>query len=282
LGEHFLEGHNMARKIFSSTLIVLGSTFLILSVFGIVLAWAYNEPLTKVSVSRLLTVDSQLEQIQTDLRSAKAEVERALRIIQSAEDALASLTQQTTDAKSLLEDVNATLDDQLIPGLETTRTSITDVRGTLEDLRGALEQLNSLPFVDLNIPGDELLVSIIKQVDDLDSGIANVQDLAQRASTFISDTSYLLGGDFNETKQQLENLVLVLSEYDSKAADWREQIATLVESAPRWIDNASLSLTLGLLWFGFSQFGLILHGLGMKRGLDPLDVLRKKSELFTE
>ena len=272
----------MARKIFSSTLIVLGSTFLILSIIGIVLAWAYNEPLTKVSVSRLRTVDSQLEQIQTDLRSAKAEVERALRIIQSAEDALASLTQQTTDAKSLLEDVNATLDDQLIPGLATTRTSITQVRGTLEDLRGALEQLNSLPFVDLNIPGDELLLSIIKQVDDLDSGIADVQDLAQRASTFISDTSYLLGGDFNETKQELEDLVVVLTDYDQKAADWREQISTVAESAPRWIDNASLSLTLGLLWFGFSQFGLILHGLGMKQGLDPLDVLRKKQELFAE
>ncbi|MBI5822908.1 MAG: hypothetical protein HZB18_02700 [Chloroflexi bacterium] len=265
----------MARKIFSSTLIVLSSTLLILSIFGIALAWVYNEPLTKLSILRLQEADSQLAQIQTDLRDAKAEVERALRIIQSAEDALASLTQQTTDAKTLLEDVNATLDDQLIPGLETTRTSITEVRSTLEDLRGALEQINSLPFINLNIPGDELLVSIIGQVDDLDSGIANVQDLAQRASTFISDTSYLLGGDFNETKQQLEDLVLVLTEYDQKATDWRKQIATLIESAPRWIDNASLSLTVGLLWFAFSQFGLTLHGLSMKRGIDPLGVLRE-------
>ena len=60
--------------------------------------------------------------------------------------------------------------------------------------------------------------------------------------------------------------------------DWRGQIADILESVPRWIDNASLSLTLGLLWFGFSQFGLILHGLGMRRGIDPLDVLRTKSE----
>jgi len=265
----------MARKIFSSTLIVLSSAFLILSILGIVLAWVYNEPLTKEAITRLRNVDSQLTQIQTDLRNAKTEVERALRIIQSAEDALASLTQQTTDAKTLLEDVNATLDDQLIPGLETTRTSITEVRGTLEDLRETLEQINSLPFVDLNIPGDELLVSIISQVDELDSGIADVQDLAQRASTFINDTSYLLGGDFEETKQDLENLQTVLVEYDQEVTDWREQISTLVESVPRWIDNASLSLTLGLLWFAFSQFGLILHGLGMKRGIDPLQVLRE-------
>jgi len=264
----------MTRKILIGALIVLSSTFLILSILGVALAWIYNEPVTIEATSRLQEVDSQLTQIQTDLRNAKAEVERALRIIQSAEDALASLTQQTTDAKTLLEDVNATLDDKLIPGLEATRTNITEVRNTLEDLRATLKQINELPFVNLSIPGDELLLSIIDQVDALDSEIVNVQDLAQRASTFISDTSYLLGGDFDETKQKLEDLVLVLAEYDQKVTDWRGQIADILESAPRWIDNASLSLTLGLLWFGFSQFGLILHGLGMRRGIDPLDVLR--------
>ena len=268
----------MTRKILIGALIVLSSTFLILSILGIALAWIYNEPVTREATSRLQEVDSQLTQIQTDLRNAKAEVERALRIIQSAEDALASLTQQTTDAKTLLEDVNATLDDKLIPGLEATRTNITEVRNTLEDLRATLKQINELPFVNLSIPGDELLLSIIDQVDALDGEIVNVQDLAQRASTFINDTSYLLGGDFNETKQKLEDLVLVLAEYDQKVTDWRGQIADILESAPRWIDNASLSLTLGLLWFGFSQFGLILHGLGMRRGIDPLDVLRTNPE----
>lgn len=272
----------MTRKILIGALIVLSSTFLILSILGIALAWIYNEPVTREATSRLQEVDSQLTQIQTDLRNAKAEVERALRIIQSAEDALASLTQQTTDAKTLLEDVNATLDDKLIPGLEATRTNITEVRNTLEDLRATLKQINELPFVNLSIPGDELLLSIIDQVDALDGEIVNVQDLAQRASTFINDTSYLLGGDFNETKQKLEDLVLVLAEYDQKVTDWRGQIADILESAPRWIDNASLSLTLGLLWFGFSQFGLILHGLGMRRGIDPLDVLRTKSESFED
>ena len=268
----------MTRKILIGALIVLSSTFLILSILGVALAWIYNEPVTRESTSRVQEVDSQLTQIQTDLRNAKAEVERALRIIQSAEDALASLTQQTTDAKTLLEDVNATLDDKLIPGLEATRTNITEVRNTLEDLRATLKQINELPFVNLSIPGDELLLSIIDQVDALDGEIVNVQDLAQRASTFINDTSYLLGGDFNETKQKLEDLVLILAEYDQKVTDWRGQIADILESAPRWIDNASLSLTLGLLWFGFSQFGLILHGLGMRRGIDPLDVLRTNLE----
>ena len=265
----------MTRKILAGVLIGLSSILLILSVIGIGAAWVYNEPLTRESTTRVQEIDFTLAQIQTDLKNAKLEVERALRILKSAEQALASLTERTSDATGILEDVTSTLDDQLIPGLKTTRENIGQVRETLEELRTALEQVNSLPFVDLNIPGDELLASILTGMDSLDTEIANVQGLAQRASTFVSDTSYLLGGDFNETKQNLENLLLVLTDYDSHITGWRAQAGTVIKSLPGWIDRASVILTIFLLWFGFSQFGLFLHGLNLWHGGDLLDGWRK-------
>jgi F0F1-type ATP synthase membrane subunit b/b' len=265
----------MARKILAGTLIGLSSLLLLLSLVGIVLTWVYNEPLTKEATARLSEVDAQLAQIQTDLRGAKSEVERALRIIQSAEDALASLTRQTTDAKQLLEQVNKTLDDDLIPNLESTRNRLTEARKILDDLRNTLNTLNSLPFVNLNAPGDELLAGIITGVDSLDLELENVQDLAKQASIFINDTSYFLGGDFLETKQNLQNLLQVLEGYDEQLTGWRAQVDMLIASAPRWIDNASLSLTIGLFWFAFSQGGLVLHGLSLWYGEDPFAVLKK-------
>ncbi|MBC7877318.1 MAG: hypothetical protein H7Y59_09135 [Anaerolineales bacterium] len=265
----------MGRKIFAGALIGLSSIFLILSIVGICMAWIYNEPLTLESTSRLDEIDSELAQIQKELQNATLEVERALRIIESAEQALESLTQQSTDAKQLLENLNDTLDEELIPGLAATREQINGVRKTVEDLRGTLEQINQLPFVNLNLPGSELLAGIISDIDSLDAEIVNIQDLAQRASTFISDNSYLLGGDFNETKQHLQELLQVLGDYDLKVTEWRTQIKSLIESLPVWIDRASIYLTIFLIWFAFSQFGLFLHGLGIKAGENPLDLLRK-------
>jgi DNA repair exonuclease SbcCD ATPase subunit len=267
----------MKRKILAGVLIGFSSIILLASLIGVVLAWVYNEPLTLEATSRLEEVETQLNQIQTDLRKAKDEVERALRIIQSAEDALASLTQQTADAKELLEQVNKTLDADLIPGLKNTRSKISEVRAVLEDLRNALEQLNSLPLVNFDVPGDEVIANIINGVDSLDAEIANVQDLAQRASVFIGDTSYLLGGDFQTTKQNLQDLLQVLKGYDAKLTAWLEQVRTLKASAPKWIDNASISLTVALLWSAFSQFGLLLHGLSIWYGENPLDVLKRLS-----
>ena len=265
----------MAGKSLSGILIGLSSLFLLSSVVGIGAAWYYNEPLTREWTARLNEAESTLTQIQGDIQSARAEVERALRIIDSTEQALATLTQQTTDAKTMLEDVDSTLNDNLIPGLKTTRDNISQVRGTLEDLRGTLEQINTLPFVNLNIPGDELLVQMLTGMDSLDSNVANLQDLAGRASTFLGDTSYLLGGDFTETKGHLQELLIVLGDYDMQITGWRAQVADLTASLPGWIDRVSVGLTVFLLWFGLSQFGLLLHGLSFWRGGNPLEVLRQ-------
>ncbi len=266
----------MTRKILAGLLIGISSIFLLGSFAGVILAWVYNEPLTLEVTTRLDEAETQLTQIQTDLRMAKAEIERALRIIQSAEDALASLTEKATSAKDALEEVNQTLDEELIPGLENTRARITEVRGVLVDLRDALEQLNSLPFVNFEVPGDDLLAEIISGVDSLDTEIADVQGIAQRASVFISDTSYLLGGDFQTTKENLQALLEVLEGYDLKLTDWLAQVRNLKDSTPGWIDNASLSLSIVLAWFAFSQLGLILHGLMIWRGENPWEGLRKK------
>jgi uncharacterized phage infection (PIP) family protein YhgE len=272
----------MKRKILAGALVGLSSIILLASLVGMVLAWVYNEPLTLEATTRLEEVETQLTQIQTDLRKAKGEVERALRIIQSAEDALAELTQQAGDAKELMEQVNKTLDDELIPGLEDTRTKLTEVRTILENLRAGLKQLNSLPFVNFEVPGDDVIASILSEVDTLDAEIVNVQELAQRASTFISDTSYLIGGDFQTTKQNLQDLLVVLKGYDTKLTGWLEQVRMLKESAPKWIDNASLSLTIALLWSAFSQFGLILHGLSIWYGENPWEVLKRLKRSRTE
>ena len=266
----------MIRKILAGALIFISSILLILSVVGIAAAWIWNEPLTIKSITQVQGIDSQMVQVQSDIQNAKAEVERALRIIESAEKALSSLLGQTSNAQDLLKQVNSLLDDKLIPGLQTTQTKIDQVRITLEDLRNSLKKINTLPFLDLNIPGDEFLASLLADADGLNSEIADVQDLAQRASTFVSDTSYLLGGDFTETKQDLKDLNLILKDYDDQIMGWRSQADRIIKSLPRWIDLGSVILTFCLLWFGLSQFSLFLHGLQLWKGGDPLQVFFKR------
>jgi len=263
----------MAQKILAWTLIVLSSIFLVLSVVGIGAAWIYNEPLTREATSRLSEIDNELVQAQATLDSTHAELERALRLVDAAQAALEKLAEQSTSAESLLDGIQSSLDDRLLPELKTTRERINAARVALENLRGLLQTVSSLPFINVDIP-DQVLTDLIASAKTLDTEIANAEDVAKQASTFVSDTSYLLGGDLTETRDSLQNFIVAVEEYQTKVAEWRTQVADLIEALPSWIDRTSVSLTFFLLWFGLSQFGLFLHGRIILRGGNPLDELR--------
>ncbi len=265
----------MKRKILSGVWIGVCAVLTLASLVGIGLIWGYRTPLTEKSLAQLGQIDTQLSQAQTALGDAQTEIERTLRIVDSAEQTLESLSDELAQAKVLFDEFDQTMGDRLIPGLESSRDRLNSVRSTLEDMRTKLEKVNSLPLVDLNLPGDELLGNLIETINSMDSQISRMQGLAEKASTFAGDVSYLMGGDLSETRQHLKDFLAVVQEYHQKVTGWRAQVATLTESLPGWIDRAAIILTVFLLWFAISQFGLILHGLTVWRGGNPLDGLRR-------
>lgn len=265
----------MARKISSGVLIGLGTLMLVLSIVGIGWIWINKQPLTQDAISRLQVVDQDLAHAQTAFQSARLELERTLRLVESAEASMLALKEEFSQVKTLFDNTTGILDDQLLPGLLNSRTKIDQAKSTLQGLRDTLAEINSLPWIDLNFPGDKLLGDLIASADSLDGQIVRVEDMVKSASTFVSDASYLMGSDFTETKTNLQNFLTIVNEYDQKLIDWRLQIAGLLESLPGWITGVSIGLTIFLLWFGFSQVSLILHGLSIWQGADPLVVLRK-------
>lgn len=265
----------MARKVISWILIVLGGLFLVLSIAGIIAVWFYNEPLTREVDSQLSDIDRQLAVVQATLESSEKELARALRIVDATQTTLEKLTQQTNSAEGLFEVIQSTLDDRLLPELKITRDRIDSARVSLESLQSVLEGVsNFIPVVDLGVP-TRALGDLIASAQSLDTEIANVEALAKQASLFVSDTSYLLGGDLTETRENLQSFLTSIQDYQKKVIRWREQVAGLVEKAPGWIDQASIALTIFLIWFGFSQFGLLLHGVNLLRGVDPLVGFRR-------
>jgi len=265
----------MANKFFSGILIVLGMVFLILSIAGIAAIWVYNEPMTFEATSRLTDINTELSQAQVGLQSSQQELERALRIVDATEKALEQLSDQSTDAKNVLENIQGTLDDRLLPELKTARERLVAASNTLENLRNTIQGFGSFIPIDLTGP-DQILTDLIDSATSLDTEIGEIERVAQQASVFLSDSSFILGGDLSETRKSLEEFLATTQEYEEKVTEWRRQVADLIEKTPRWIDQASIILTVFLLWFSISQFGLILHGLSIRRGDNPFDVLRRR------
>jgi DNA repair exonuclease SbcCD ATPase subunit len=272
----------MARKILAWILIVLGSLFLVLSVVGIFAVWIYNEPVTQKVITQLSDFDSELAIAEATLKSSEQELARALRILDASQAALEKLTQKTSTAENLFDSIQSTLDERLLPELKTTRSRLVSARTTLQSLQSILTGVgNFIPGLDLSLPG-KVVTDLITSTETLDTEIASIETLAQQASTFVGDTSYLLGGDLTETRKSLETFLEEIQNYEKKIAGWRQQAADLKANTPTWIDQASMALTIILLWFGISQFGLLLHGLNMLRDADPFLGLRRSKVVVRE
>jgi hypothetical protein len=265
----------MVRRIFAGILILLSTIFLVLSIVGIGAIWYYNEPLTRETTGQLTEVDGELALAEATLKSSEKELQRALRIVDTTQEALEKLSEQTNSAGNVLDNIQSTLDDRLLPELKTTRSRIDEARATLENLQTVLTSVGSfIPGVDLNVP-TRLLTDLVASARSLDTEIANMEVLATQASTFVGDTSYLLGGDLTETHESLQTFLSSIQDYEKKVARWREQATYVLENAPKWIDQASIILTIFLLWFALSQFSLLQHGLEMQRGVASFLVIRQ-------
>lgn len=261
----------MARNIVSRALIVLSGFFLLLSMIGIPMVWWLNGPLTREGVARLGEIETALRQGEEALDRSRVELERALGILDSTEQALNDFTQN--DPQAFFEDVQTTLDDELVPELKTAKERLIAARDTLENARVTVLGLNIVPFININIP-DKTLTDLIDSADALESKIGDVSDLAEQASVLLDSASQLFSGDLNETRASLEGFLAEVNEYQQKVAGWRAQVEEVETNLPLWIDIASVALTIFFLWFGLSQVSLFLHGRAILRGENPWEGLR--------
>jgi hypothetical protein len=265
----------MARKIFTWILLILSGSFLLLSIAGIVAIWVYRQPLTNEANRRLGDIDLQLIQAQGTLDSSQMELERALRIVDSAQAGLDKIKAQTNSTGNFMQTIQSTLNDKLLPDLQTTRSRIDSAKATLQQLQSILAGINRfVPGLDLRSL-DKILADLITSANSLNGDITNIETLGTQVSLFLGDSSYLLNGDLTETRTSLQNFVEAIKNYKTKVAGWRDEVATLKDGAPRWISQAAIALTIFLLWFGISQIGLFLHGLTLLRGGDPFLALRR-------
>jgi hypothetical protein len=259
----------MMRKLIAGIFLAISSALLGLSIAGIVLINTYKEPLTRFSTTRLQTIDTELGLAQTALQSAATELERTLHTVEAAEISLTALKADFTQAKTLFGDVNGTLNKQLLPGLKASREKLDQAKASLLELQAELAKVNAPPFAKTNLPSEKLLNDLITSTDSLDGQITQVEAIVKKAPAFLEDASYLMEADLTETKDNLQNFLTVTQNYDQKFSGWREQLAMLSKSLPGWIETAALSLTIFLLWFGFSQVCIIRQGLALWHSVEP-------------
>jgi chromosome segregation ATPase len=144
------------------------------------------------------------------------------------------------------------------------------IREAFESVKRAVEQLNELPLVAINLPGEELLDSITESLDSLEAQITETKEKVESVSQITEDTVDTLDSGFLTWEDFVQRNLEQLDEYERKIRAYQARLDYLEANIPRWVDAASIVLTLLLTWLAVSQIGMFVLAWSIYSGKDLL------------
>lgn len=259
------------KRIIPITIIVLSVVFFIASLLGLVAVWVGNQSLTDDLLARIQTVDSDLQKAQSTFQTARLELESTQEQIDLIQSVIAAVGIDSQENVRVITDIIKSFDETLSPLIDTVANGVGKLSEAFLALKKVVESLNALPLISLEIPGADKLEQLSSSIAEQQAQVVQLREKIQHMSQLTEDTLNTLTTGYTEFETTIDGLLVMVTEYETMVTDHRTQLVNLQTNIPKWIDQASIILTVGLLWLAFSQVGLFILAWSFYKGEDLLD-----------
>ena len=229
---------NMAKRVVGVLGMVFGAIGILLALVAIIAVWVVNKPITDGALDLLDTADTALVVVDDVLV-------RADNGLQEARDFVGNVA-------------------EAIPG--------TELAGRINNLLGLVEAAAAAADNANTVVGLTNRVSGIWRTDDPDAPettieklSATLNDLATRLAEIDQKAKDLqernvVGEVATEIDNEIAGVQAGLNEVSNSVGEAQATVADLHVAIPRWIDIASIVLTLLFIWMGVAQLALAAYG----------------------
>jgi methyl-accepting chemotaxis protein len=250
--------NNKAKRIIGLILLILSVIFFLVSLAGLIGIWVYNQPLTERALTTIETTSDDLEGAALAIELSKAELISARAQIDLLQAILETLGVNAAEDLNRLADIVGKVEDTLTPVLDSFASGISTLRDSLLAIKDTLERINELPLVNIQVPGIEAIEEGANQLENLQNQIEEGGGKIEQLSQTTQNTVDSLSTGFAELETSIEILLETLNVYEEKIESTQEQLQYLESNLPTWIDLASITLTVILVWLGISQVGVFI------------------------
>ena len=217
---------------------------LVSDLVGVVTAAETGTTLAKQGLDRLDTVltqaHSQVAAVEQDVEAFGADVERS---------------------KPLLTAISDKLGLNLTPLVDSAREIRTTIREAAVALNATIEAVNAIPFVSVPVPELESLNKLSQDVENFGTEVQNLHAaIDQRRSEIIQGTVSIITTPTSQIRSTLDEMQGTVSDYGQQLGAAQERLSSLKSAIQRRLTWTAVSLTLILLWLGFSQSVLFVLG----------------------
>jgi len=247
-----------SKRILALVLIILSVFLTLVSVGGVIAIWVANGPITDSSMMKIQSAGEDLAQAADYLEEAQVELESAQAQIDIFQSILNTAGIEAVENAQVISDIVVKVEDTLTPLLDQASEGVNSIGELFDSIVETIEKLNDLPLVSLDIPGSEVLDSLSGSVSDLQEQIEDTKSKIESISQLTQDTVETLTTGFENWETLIAENLSVIDAYRGKIADYQAELAQLETNLPKWIDMASIALTLLLVWLAFTQIALFV------------------------
>ncbi|HHY87862.1 MAG TPA: hypothetical protein GYA06_02910 [Chloroflexi bacterium] len=241
-----------------------------LSVAGLVVIWTSQSTVLTRVTSTMDTIEMTVAATTNMLDVVNTTLDQAGANIQAIEASLIDVTAALSTASNVADTVGTMIGEDFTRVIAETQTSLDSVETSAKLIDDTLRIVSAVPFIGARyrpeVPLQETISAVNLSLDELPASFAVVQSELEQTSTSVDNIQRDLDNlsmTIGEIETSLTEAKVVLEQYRTVVQILEQEIASLEANLPRWLDYASWSLTIGLIWLLFAQIPIFLVGLAL-------------------
>ena len=249
---------------------ILGLT---LSVAGLVILPRVERMVTTRALAGLDLLDRTLAATADGLSVADEALGRAVDSVALLQTTTQGVSQAIGDTVPLVDTVADMMGEDLPESIRAAQTALTAAQSSAKLADDTLSLLAAVPLLGLGeyAPAVPLHTGLGHISDSLGSLPASFSQMEQGLKTSSGNLARIegdvagLADQIGQIDSSLAQTRSVVTQYQSVVGDLQVEVAALRDGLPRWLRWLRWGLSLGLIWLGIAQLGLLSQGLEMVR-----------------
>ena len=266
---------DVVKKILAGIVIAISIIGVAICLAGIYFSWSFNTPVTEAIEGVLTGVEKFLMVTDEGLGRIHEGLGEADTAVNTIEGAVVDAGETINETNIAFEILDATVGDTLFPKIENMAATAVSIAEAVVAFNNTLEAANEIPFVD--IP------TLTPQLEELSTELETIRtDVQETRDELQAIKEENVAKPVNAITERTTRISDGLGEVQTAVADGQTKVNETLDSVgetkakvARTIDLISITITVLMLWLILAQASLIVQGLGVIRGYDPLDPIKQ-------
>jgi hypothetical protein len=249
------------KRVLVIALMVSSVVFFVGCVACIAGVWALNSRITDATVGVLQPVADTLSVASGGIDQMSTAAISARQSVEGVQKSIEALGQKVADTNVVMALLSKLLNEDLTAILANLEQQLEAVRQAVDSVNGAIEAINALPFVNVTVPGTDLVQGISDKLAEVQSQAKELSAaLQQKKAELAEGVVTALSGPTTRISEALGKIESALAELSARLDAAHGSIVWLIGMIPVWLDIASIIATVWLVWNAAAQVGFFLLG----------------------